>query len=259
MRKIVRISENEGRPVRMRFSRLRTRLWAEAVRRAVGCRCFQDLELVLGIDGRWEGIWSRYSRGLASPSERHIRRIEKKYPGTAKHFLARFWDLLQEREYTWEELDACFWSLPDELQALAPGGRNDSFGHVRQSNEDLQKFIVEIHIALESPDNYMHALTALLYALRQAYMKRDGVMVLWYYLVIAEVSSSLSQHLVLEPLSVWLMLHIVEPMRYMRFGDPEIDEIWFLHRTDYIDRTKSTAESFNLLKCLFELCLALHG
>lgn len=113
---------------RTELEKLRTIVWAAGVAEAIQIRDFLELELELWrrLGGKIEdpsGIFRKYSKGAVMPSRTRglnsdglwIGRAEVVVPGSSDWFQTPLWFLLQEREFSSEELLACAELLPQEI------------------------------------------------------------------------------------------------------------------------------------------------
>lgn len=216
---------------------------------------FTQLESVLGIDGRWKDVWSRYCRGTVSPPPDRVRRVERKLPGTAIFFTSEFWTLLQAENLTWAVLHRCRAALPETLRRLAPGAEPGVFGGFDLTQADESTFARQIFSSLHTPHGGMDALAATLYWLRQAQARRDALGTLKGFQMVAAVADMKDGNESLQTLPRVIFEDAIEPLREMRFSPPWIESVWTDHRDRYRHNVGCSKNSLDLIGCLLRLYL----
>lgn len=211
-----------GRPQKSILARRQTCLWAESVRVRTGAGSFRDLEAVLGDEGKWEGMWSRYERGLVVPSGKRMGRIEMMVPGTARYFYAGFWQLLENRSYSWEDLDQAIDSLPPwlfpELRRTAKFGRLNATGK--------EKYLMAATEMVADAANGIHGLAVILILIREAELAQDERQYLTALKAWAEASEKKRWHPILYSLSYSTFQAVVKPLWGITFADSKINAAW---------------------------------
>jgi len=86
----MRAKKKAGRPRRNYVERVRTMAWFQAVRVASDLK-INELDRLFGSGT--SGTWSRYRIGSISPSTAALRKVEQKYVGTSRYYMAGFWEL----------------------------------------------------------------------------------------------------------------------------------------------------------------------
>ncbi|WP_144424117.1 hypothetical protein [Herbaspirillum hiltneri] len=104
-----------GRPLRNRFEKTRTKFWTAVVYKEIAERGL-GIDEVLGTDGKWNNIWSRYHRGLVAPSKARLMRIDKALPGTKSYYSAPLWSLWTRDQWSWANLLRSRYDLPPIFQ-----------------------------------------------------------------------------------------------------------------------------------------------
>jgi hypothetical protein len=244
---------SKGRPQRWKWGRQQTRLWSEAVRVTAGLRDFHGLEEVLGADGKWVGLWSRYSRGAVSPMPDRILRIEAVLPGTARYFETPFWFLTENRPYTRAEIDKCAAFCTGPLTALMELPIADLFGRRRNDPEEARQLLVDAVSKIPSRKWGLDAVTAILVAIREAELAQDSKAYLAACQAWAVIENQRSAHPVLRYLSPRILEDVAEPLRTMRFFPEEVDEQWRRHVDQYCERKCEGHRSYEVLDCVLNL------
>ena len=250
-----------GRPERLRFARQQTKLWATAVLVHAGCRDFAELESILGTDGRWEGLWSRYSRGLVSPSIDRIRRIDKILPYTARYFNSACWLLIPNDDPQWELLQDVADELPPTLRRLTSIGDSMRFGRIALGPYDYLNLPAQLIESMKSSGCALDALSVALLAIREAQLCRDEFGFLWGCRTLVQLSLAMGDHPIMKEFSTHWINRIVEPLRTIRFVSKNADESWRGHCRLCAQASKQSLRSVDIPGCLltFNIWLAEPG
>lgn len=240
-----------GRPEKKKFSRLRIHLWAQVVRNRAGVGAFRDLEGRLGDDGKWDGLWSRYSRGLIGPSRKRVARIEEKVSGTERYFSTCLWDLIEDRVYLWQDLfDAVVTIPPDLFPQLR---REGTFG--RLVNPSDFETVLQRAVDLVSDDlEGIHGLATILLLIREAELARDEPLYIHALTAWAKASERKRSHPILEQISLARFAQVARPLERIQFSDEAMNACWQQYLSDYIDDwhdgVKPRSEEFDVLDCI---------
>lgn len=248
-------TRRRGRPQRPALEDIRTVVWAQSVCTAAG-KPLRELEPLLGRDGRWNGLWSRYARGLVSPSEDRIVRINAKLPGTRRYFDSPLWILIENGDFTRSELlDSALWLgklfrdmfVSDMRQAKGPFWRN---------RIDPFATLVESTRLIGYQPHGLDAMTSLLIVLRESELMQDA----WLYLSAmrawAVAAHGKNQHPVLKRLPERFFAVVAEPLRRLKFQDQPIQAYWRTHLEHYCAAKKTKLARCDLIGALVALDLA---
>ncbi|UMR31986.1 hypothetical protein MJ904_07360 [Massilia sp. MB5] len=255
--------QRKGRPERHRFGRQQTKLWAHAVLVHAGYQDFKELELLLGVDGKWDGVWSRYSRGLKSPTVDRVMRIDKQLPGTASYFNSTFWSLLANNDIRWEVLQCATEELPAPLRKLSTITDSRKFGRCSLNTDDYLRLQYVLITSLMSPsyaDGFV-ALIAALIAVREAELCRNELDYLRGCQVLARFAKRMYLHPVMRTFSRHWIEEVLEPLRTIQFVTRGVDDCWSMHRQRLVNKAYKTVESLDVLECLdsFEFCQGMQA
>lgn len=212
-----------GRPPKSSLLRKQTMLWTNSIKVLSGVRSLRELETTLAADGVWDGVWSRYARGLVAPSKARITRIEALLPGTAQYFYADFWRLLENRPYLWSELD-------EVVERFPPGvfpelRRQGRFGRLCIAGNDSH-FLTAAEKIVGDGDNGHHALATILVLIREAELLQDGRQYIRALQAWARASKEKSSHTVLRSLPYAVFEAVIAPVRDLVFSEPELGRRW---------------------------------
>lgn len=241
-----------GRPTRKRFENKRTILWSRSVRYAVNRR-WMNFEEVLGDDGRWNGLWSRYSRGTASPMDDRIKRIDDRFPGTARYFYSPFWWLVENRMYSRDELDECVRWLHPVLQKHFMTFEQPVFGKRWATHSANSPLFTEALGLISDIKLGFDAVTALLIAVREAELIQDSMAYLRAIKAWAGIEPRRLDHPVLSYLSPYILLYVTRPLRRVRFAQPEVNDLLQNHLSEFCGRYSRRLTSMRFLDSLLEL------
>lgn len=245
-----------GRPKRPPIERTRTATWARSVyvaAHAVAKVHPHELEKILGADGRWLGLWSRYDKGLVSPTPERLARIDRKLPGTRRYYDSPLWSLIENRDFTRGELREYALRLGAAFRSafIDPAHRSGGGFWRKGSNpfdllEDLSRYIGTENTGLD-------ALTSILIIVREAELCQDA----WLYLAAlcawATTETERARHPVLRKLSDEVLDTVVEPLRTIEFADPEVDEAWKRHVKSYCLKKQAASDNFEIIDALNRL------
>lgn len=217
----------------------------------VGVQSCRELEVPLGLDGWWEGMWSRYERGLVEPSRKRIERIEMKVPGSARYFCAGFWALLENRAYGWKDIDAAVQTLPP---MLFDGLRNiGSFGRLC-SRSRIPSLLDAAVATVVNDSNGIYGLTAILVLIREAELAQDEGQYIRSLQAWAKASEAKAKHRILCGLPSTLFAAVAIPLLNVSFSDPEMNASWEEYFESYVDRwyygEKPRLKDFDGLDCI---------
>lgn len=226
-------------------------MWATAVYKWAGANNFGELQDRLGDDGKWDGMWSRYRRGLVGPSRKRIARIEEKVPGTARYFHTGFWDLLEDRPYHWQDLVDAISLLPSDL--FPQLRRGHSFGRLTNSSESEALLEAAVDMVSDT-SNGIHGLTVILLLLREGELVKDELLYLHALKAWARASERKRLHPILAPLSLTLFAQIARPLEQITFADQAKNSCWQQYLTAYFDYwhdgQKPRSDEFDILDCV---------
>ena len=239
-----------GRPERLRFSRQQTKLWAIAVLVNAGCSDFTELEAKLGTDGRWDGLWSRYSRGLVSPSIDRIRRIDKIVPHTERYFNSACWLLVANDDPQWKLLYDVAEELPPSLRRLTTIVDSSRFGRVVLQPDEYDCLKSELIASMTSSPCALDALAVALLAVREAQLCRDEFGFLLGCQTLVGISRAMDAHPIMKVFSIHWIEKIIEPLRTIRFVSQDAHESWRLHCQNFSRVSKQSLRSMDMLSCL---------
>jgi len=240
-----------GRPPKGIFARAQIAIWAIAVYRRAGAKNFGELQDLLGDDGKWEGMWSRYWRGLTAPSGKRIGRIEEKVPGSARYFQAGFWDLLEDRPYLWQDFFDAIATLPPEL--FPHLRRESTFGRLTNSSESEALLKRAVDLVSDASDG-IYGLTVILVLLREAELVRDESLYLRALKAWANASEESHTHPILVQFAESLFVLVAQPVERIVFADQAKNDCWQQYLAAYIDYwhqgNKPRPDEFDVLDCI---------
>jgi hypothetical protein len=221
-----------GRPARSDLDRARTAVWVVAVE-VHAKRSRRDLEPLLGPDGRWNGLWSRYDALRVSPTKDRIKRIDRALPGTARYFFSCAWELAAYAELLPSDLREATKGLHPRI-AAAFVSDNRSAGGMFWRRPTPWKALLEF--ALHHLDGDVLCLDAaiiLLILLREAHLRQDGVAYIsilqaWAQRLTLQFSFSIA-----DALANTLFDLEAAPLRWMIFSHSELQERWLDHVDEY--------------------------
>lgn len=221
-----------GRPERDPVEFFRTTFWARSVCVAANASA-RELEPALGKDGHWLGVWSRYERGLVSPSRKRLIRIDKKLPNTGRYYFCPLWGLLRDFAFTQNDLrDAVMWLKPLFRRAFINDGPSSTGLFWRNKVNPIGTLDAACRL-LKDSEYGLDALTTILLILREAEVMQDA----WAYLQAiqawGDVELLKSAHPVLRHFPTVLIESVLEPLLDMRFAEAEIDTLWTRHLETY--------------------------
>lgn len=238
-----------GRPERPPLEDVRTHVWAQAVCVAAHADP-RRLEAILGLDGRWNGLWSRYVRGLVSPAPERVIRINKILPGTRRYFDSPFWILIENGDFTRSELrDCALWldKLFQDLFIASPRAANSLFW--RNAADPYTALNESLRLVGYAPYG-LDALTSILLVIRESELLQDA----WLYLAGLQAWASAAhlkqQHPILKHLPDRLFGIVAEPLRTMTFPSSETEDYWRDQLTQYCIHNKVTLKTLNVLAAL---------
>lgn len=230
-------------------------VWAEAVHLAAGVP-YTRLGDVLGDDGKWEGLWSRYKIGASSPSLDRVRRIGNTLSGTARFYMSPLWMLLEERDYSKKELDDCVnWLQPSFRDHFIPFEER-RFGRrweVHRANSFFFPYALQ---AVATQELALDAITAILICIREAEWLEDSRGYLRAVKAWASLTTISQTNFVLLDIQA-LIPTVLEPLRHRRFYPQEIDDIWMNHVREMEINSVASEEidDMDLVECLIRLRL----
>lgn len=224
-------------------------LWVRSVEIAAQ-RPPSRFEEVLGEDGRWDGLWERYARGIVSPSPNRLKKIARVLPGTDRYYLCPIWNLLRTKESTWTDLrNAVIW-LGDPFRSAFIRNEHSVNGHFWRSDFSPNSILSEATRLVSDPEHGLDALTSIALIVREAELRQDG----WLYLEAlkawANIDNLKEYHPVLANLSPRVLNHLAEPLRYLIFSDRELNNYWELHREHFVKRVMSSHAKFDIVDAL---------
>lgn len=185
----------------------------------------------MGDEGKWEGMWSRYERGLVVPSGKRMGRIEMMVPGTARYFDAGFWKLLENRFYSWGELDNVIDGLPPWL--FPELRRTAKFGRINSSRKE-EHLMAAVEMVADAA-NGIHGLAVILMLLREAELAQDERQYIIALKAWGEASEKKRHHPILRSLSEAEFEAVAKPLWDITFADPETNASWKQFMNVYIE------------------------
>lgn len=247
-----------GRPPTDRMEMHRIKLWATSV-------CFaarrppNQLEGILGNDGVWEGLWSRYARGLVRPTKERAQRIDAILPGTLRILSCPLFSLLENRPYSWREWDrAAAWPKKLFRDALVPGYVRGVRLRLRQ--DYFYEEVIDCALrATQEPNLGVDGLVTLLLMMRECELQQDepGYFLLcsaWCYAEIRRRSNPILSVLLLRIFKFPIDLKYMLRLRHVATLD-----YWNKQRDVFYLRFKASAketrESYDLFRLFQELML----
>lgn len=248
-------SRRRGRPQRPPLEDIRTVVWAQSVCTAAG-KPPRELEPLLGRDGHWNGLWSRYVRGLVSPSEDRIIRINDKLPGTRRYFDSPLWILIENGDFTRSELlDSALW-LGKLFRDMFVSDTRQAKGPFWRKRIDPFATLIESTRLIGYQPHGLDALTSLLIVLRESELMQDA----WLYLSAmrawAVAAHCKNQHPVLKRLPERFFAVVAEPLRRLKFQDRSAQACWRTHLEQYYATKKTKLARCDLIGALVALDLA---
>ena len=248
-----------GRRPRPRYGieYLRRKFWARSVLLAAK-RPLKELEEVLGNDGRWNGLWSRYAKSSVSPSKDRIVRIDKILPGTARYYFSPLWTLLVNREFHRSELLTAVQFLDKRFQAAFIAEDESASGLFWRADVSLPVLLDMATHLISDEKMGLDAVTVILILIREAELRQDGASYLLSMKAWAQLEYLRNQHQVLALLPDALLDYVVEPLRYMCFAQAVVRELWDEHVEYYCWKKNDDQEDFELIDCLNWLELTLE-
>lgn len=239
----------KGRKPRTSIERVRTLIWAENVK-VQAKRSFDRLSEVLGDDGRWNGMWSRYARGLVSPTLERIERIEHALPGTARYYFSPTWMLYEHREFRWSELRQAVDWLDPRLATIFVEKNESAGGKFWRVNFSLLTALELVSHLYTDQELALDAITMTMILIRDAELRQDGVAYLLTLMTWAKLTELRSRPPAIRYLPLTFLEAVVEPLRHMWFADPELEEAWNAHVQNFCEKYSSNWETFEIIYCL---------
>lgn len=238
-----------GRPTRWKFEKSRTILWSRGVK-FISQTPFKKLETVLGPDGRWNGLWSRYQRGSVSPTPERIRRIDAILPGTARYYFCPLWKLLENRTYTREELDECVWSLDPVFQKLFIAFEEPVFGKRWRNHSEESPLFTEINRLISDVRLGIDALSSLMILVREAEYLQNSEVYLRALKAFSACEEKFYDHPFLRCLNVQILDYLAEPLRHIHFSPKSLDADWKSHISSYCRIRNTNIDEMEVMDCL---------
>lgn len=238
-----------GRSPRGHLERIRTIIWATSVLISAK-RPLRELESVLGSDGRWTGLWSRYARALVSPSRERILRIEKILPGTARYYFSPMWSLVINREFHRSELRAAVGCLDEKFQVAFIAQDESASGIFWRTDSSLPVLLDMATHLVDDPKMGLDAVTMILILIREAELRQDGMSYLMAMKAWAQLAFRRNHHAVLRRVPDWILDEVAEPLRYMRFAQSAVSALWETHVAAYCEKKYDGQDGFELIDCL---------
>lgn len=221
-----------GRPARSKFDRARTAVWMVAVE-VHARRSRRDLEALLGPDGRWNGVWSRYDALRVSPTRDRVERIDRALPGTARFFLSGVWKLAAYPEPRPSELRQFVKELDPRIAAAFVADDRSADGMFWRRPIPWQTVL---EFALHHANDEVLCLDAamvLLILIREAQLSQDGVA---YIAILQTWAKRLRLQMsfpIADALSRELFVLETKPLRGVIFADSALQERWLDHVDEY--------------------------
>lgn len=238
-----------GRRPRGRIEKIRTFIWARSVAVAAK-RPLNELEPVLGNDGRWNGLWSRYARSSVSPSPDRVIRIGRILPGTARYYFSAIWSLVANHEFLRSELRTAIGYLDKRLQSSFIAQDKCADGLFWRTDVSLPA-LLDMAIRLVGDSRLgLDAVTMILILIREAELKQDGASYLLAMKAWAQLEYRREQHEVLRLLPDSIFDYVVHPLRHMRFAQADVHKLWDEHVERYCRKKFDDRNGFELIDCL---------
>lgn len=205
------------------------------------------------IAGVFAAIWSRYIRGVVSPPLERRMRIESILPGTERHYSSSLWTLAEHREFSWSELRG----LVNGLQKLfrdgfVEDGRSISAkGRFWRRDSDRFDLLKEVAPLVSDQKYGYDALTTILFLMREAELQQDGYLYLFTMIELASAECDKNAHLILRAIPIRFFEKIVEPLRWMRFADANLNDDldrWFARYGAQYKAKRSTCDMLDFLR-----------
>jgi transcriptional regulator with XRE-family HTH domain len=226
-------NETRGRPPRTWIDRLRTLIWARAVTFAAGRPSARELGDILGEDGKWEGLWTRYRRGSVSPSPARLARIAKVLPGTDRYFTSPLWELIENTECRSADLrSASAWLREPFKERFIIPDKTAKGLFWRKPSSRRQTLALATEL-LQHHGYAFDALTAILIIIREATLRQDGHIYLEAMAAWSRAQPVLEDHQILSQIPPKVLDRIAEEMRPVWFADDSVDIRWGQHLTYY--------------------------
>ncbi|WP_228894274.1 hypothetical protein [Pseudoduganella aquatica] len=187
----------------------------------------------MGDDGKWEGMWDRYARGLVVPSGKRIGRIEMMVPGAAKYFYAGFWQLLENRAYSWEELDRTIDTLPPWV--FPSLRRTAKFGRIGGSGKSAQ-FLQEAVEMISDPNNGIYGMAVILILIREAELVQDERQYVMALKSWAQANENRMCHPIISYISDPAFTRVASPLQEVTFSSNNSNECWVRFLKTYLQR-----------------------
>lgn len=244
--------KKRGRPQRSPLEAQRIKLWVKGVCVAAG-RAPNELSDVLGEDGVWNGMWSRYSRGIVAPMQQRLERIDTAFPGSARYYSSPLWMLVVEREFSWSELRVMAEWLRKLFRDAILGDARKSCVHGKfwAIPSNSYEILMKAGMLIEDQKFGLDALTVILFILRQAELQQDGELYLHAMKTLATAEMRKEAHPVLSALPQRFFAKLIEPLRNIRFADPRVDNFWILSFEEYCrvnEVTHSSCDIFDVIR-----------
>lgn len=238
-----------GRRPRPGIERIRTFIWAKSVAVAAK-RSLNELEPILGNDGRWNGLWSRYARGSVSPSPDRVIRIGRVLPGTARYYFSAIWPLVANREFRRSDLRVAIDYLDKRLQSSFIARDKSADGLFWRTDVSLPA-LLDMAICLIGDSRLgLDAVTMILILIREAELKQDGASYLLAMKAWAQLEYRREQHMVLRLLPDSILDYVAHPLRHMRFAQADVRKLWDAHVERYCKKKFDDRNGFELIDCL---------
>jgi hypothetical protein len=191
------------------------------------------LKDILGEDGKWEGLWTRYRRGSVSPSPERLARIGKVLPGSDRYFTSPLWNLLENMDCRSSDLRrAVFWLRPPfREQFILPD--KTALGLFWRRPHDRRKTLAQAFELLQHHGYALDALTVILIISREAVLRQDGHIYLEAMAAWARARPKLEDHLILSKIPENVFDNVAEEIRPVWFANDSVDIRWGNHLTYY--------------------------
>jgi hypothetical protein len=242
-----------GRPERSPIELHRTKLWAQSVCAYAGRRP-DDLTAVLGNDGLWEGMWSRYIRGTVTPSPERRKRIDKTFRGTERYYSSPLWLFAEDREYSWSEIrNAASWLKPLFRQAFIDESKSaNTTGKFWKTEIDRFDAIRRASMLIRDQNFGMDALTAITIFIREAELLQDGEQYLYALMAFAKAEQDIREHFILNSIPTRFFEYVLKPLRGIQFSESELEKSWSRQLTNFCEQTNATRTSLDILSFMRE-------
>jgi len=237
--------KKRGRKERSRYERVRIKIWALAVYTKVKERG-GAIEEIIGKDGAWESLWSRYYRGLVAPSTDRLNRIEAQLPGTAIYYTSPIWSVASDIAWNApriskgveslctvfynafvhemelrdkgaseieEELD--YWEESYEKNPTAEGdNRIKELNQYWWRTEFYHKVLLtRAYDLLLDPQHGMDALSTIFLAYQECFLQKDDLAAYHFSLVWAAAEIRRREHPLLRHIPTYIFSQALEPLR----------------------------------------------